>query len=85
MKIRLPADTRYYERSNWALFRTNKTLGKDAEINIGIVVPLCYDHQSQDAVPFQLNGKEYYLIVHEIRIAGLADKLKRLANLTVVK
>lgn len=88
MKIRLPADTRYFERcgDSDTLLIVGRVIGKDAEITIDTkITRLSLHDQYQDTVAFRLSGKEFYFIVSDIRIFGLPERLRRLSKFTVVK
>lgn len=81
MKIILPTNTRYYQDENWILRYTHKCIAKGTEVDLGPIISMSYDDRNQDAVPFQMDGKEYYFLVHEIKIVGLHKKLQQQPNL----
>jgi hypothetical protein len=87
-KTILPQAVRYFVRSDFRLSKSGKNLGKGATVMLGPIVPLQYDHRTQDAVPFMMNGCEYYLIIDEIQLAGLREELVELTkrpHLTIAK
>ena len=77
-KTLLPQAVRYFERNGYQLSRTGKYLGKGATVMLGRILKLQYDHRTQDATGFVLNGQEYYLLLDEIQLAGLHEKLEAL-------
>lgn len=81
MKITLPTDTRYYQDESWILRYTHKCIPKGTEVDLGPIVSMPYDDRNQDVVPFQMDGKECYFLVHEIKIVGLHKKLEQQSNL----
>jgi len=72
-RIRLPQKVRYFENilPGSRLARTGLFLSKDTEIEIGDPHVKVYDHQDQFAVPFEKDGRTYYLLLKEIGIKEL--------------
>jgi hypothetical protein len=87
-KTILPQAVRYFVRSGYQLSQTGKYLGKGATVMLGPVERLQYDHNTQDATGFIMNGQEYYLLIHEIQLTGLHEELVKLTkrpHLTITK
>lgn len=88
MRITLPADVRYFAGRDGTrqLFQAGKVM--PAGVTITLIMPiltLFYDHRDQEAIAFRFNGETFYFLVHEIRIAGLVERLRHRPHLAVVQ
>ena len=88
MKITLPVDVRYFVGRDGTrqLFQTGKVMPAGAVITL--IMPmqiLFYDHRDQDTIAFRFNGRICYFLIHEIRIAGLIERLRHRPHLSVVQ
>ncbi len=88
MKITLPANVRYFAGRDGTrqLFQTGKVM--PAGVTITLIMPiriLFYDHRDQEAIAFRFNGETFYFLVHEIRIAGLVEKLRDRQRLSIAQ
>lgn len=76
----LPKDVRYFVCNGYQLSKTGECLGKGATIKLGPIVKLHYDHQVQDVAEFIMKGRQYYVIIDEIQLAGLREKLEKITG-----
>lgn len=70
-QVTLPKNTHYFEKTGYALARTDRGLSAGSIINIGDPEPLYYDHRIQIAVPFTFYDQTYYMIVSEMDMPEL--------------
>lgn len=72
-QVTLPKNTRYFEKTGYALTRTDRGLSAGSIINIGEPELLYYYHRQQIAVPFTMYDETYYMIISEMEIPELVN------------
>ncbi len=85
LKVHLPRAVRYFKRYGYTLSKTDDYLSAGSEVRLGKPVPLFYDHCNQQAAPFIKDGLEFYVLVEEVYVDGLFEKLDRLPKFELVK
>lgn len=82
--IVLPEPQRYFERSGGQLSQTGQKVPANIRLEVGQIISAIYDHRDQEAVPFRYLGKTFYLLLDEILVPRLRERLRRFSGLRLV-
>lgn len=77
-KTILPKSVPYYTCHESDLVWTEKFLGKGAEIMLGPLTKRYFNGRGRDVAPFDMGGRHYFVIIDEVQLAGLREKLEAL-------
>jgi hypothetical protein len=87
LKITLAYPVCYFDRHGYFIAATGKLLAAKTTIHLGLPDKVFHEYRYHEAAPFMLDDHQYYVIIEDIGIPGLLERLKRLPympNLSIV-
>ena len=74
-RITLPQNARYFQKtgSGSQLARTGQGLSEGSVVSIGDPEAVVFDHRDQVAVPLEIYGQIFYMLVTEIGLPELTN------------